>query len=338
MDLTTLIDAGLTGSAPTRSACRALLQTPDDDLLPLLHAAFCVRKHYFGHRVQIHILKNAKSGLCPEDCHYCSQSSVSDAPIDRYPLRPKAEIVSDALSAHSGGAMRYCIVNSGRGPTDGEVGAVCEAVEEIKQTVDIDICCCLGLLSESQAHQLKFAGVGRVNHNLNTSQNHHDTICTTHTYEDRIRTLQIVKEAGLATCSGGILGMGESPEDILDLAFALRDIGADSIPVNFLHPIDGTPLSGREDLTPRDCLRILCLFRFVNPTREIRVAGGRERNIRSLQPLSLYPANSLFMEGYLTTDGQGANETHQMIEDLGFQIDQGTPSPATDFVDTISIA
>ena len=181
--------------------------------------------------------------------------------------------------------MRYCIVNSGRGPTDGEVGAVCEAVEEIKQTVDIDICCCLGLLSESQAHQLKFAGVGRVNHNLNTSQNHHDTICTTHTYEDRIRTLQIVKEAGLATCSGGILGMGESPEDILDLAFALRDIGADSIPVNFLHPIDGTPFRAGRTLTPRDCLRILCLFRFVNPTREIRVAGGRERNIRSLQPL-----------------------------------------------------
>lgn len=337
MDLTPLVEESIAGLAPDRSTCHALLQTPDDDLLPLLHASFCVRKHYFGYRVQIHVLKNAKSGLCPEDCHYCSQSSVSDASISRYPLRPKAEIVSDALTAHRGGAARYCIVTSGRGPTDGEVGAVCEAVKEIKQTVDIDICCCLGLLTESQAHQLKTAGVGRVNHNLNTSQNHHDKICTTHSYEDRIRTLEIVQKAGLATCSGGIIGMGESHEDIIDLAFALRDIGADSIPVNFLHPIDGTPLSGREDLTPRDCLRTLCLFRFVNPDREIRVAGGRERNIRSLQPLALYPANSLFMEGYLTTEGQGTNETHQMIEDLGFEIDQSTPSPAGDLTDAISI-
>ncbi len=321
MDLIQLVITSRAGLAPDRSTCQALLQTHDDDLLPLLHAAFDVRKHFFGRRVQIHVLKNAKSGLCPEDCHYCSQSAVSEAPIDRYPLLPKAELVDDALSAHRGGAVRYCIVASGRGPTDGEVEAVCEAVEEIRRTVDIDICCCLGLLTQPQAHRLKAAGVGRVNHNLNTSRDHHDRICTTHEYEDRLRTLEAVQNAGLATCSGGIVGMGETEEDIVDLAFALRDLGADSIPVNFLHPIDGTPLAGRNDLTPRDCLRILCLFRFVNPDREIRVAGGRERNIRSLQPLALYPANSLFMEGYLTTGGQSTNETHRMIEDLGFEID-----------------
>ena len=338
MNLTSLVEAGIAGDAPERAACHSLLRSADDDLLPLLHAAFQIRKHYFGTRVQIHVLKNAKSGLCPEDCHYCSQSSVSNAPIERYALRPREEIVSGALDAHRGGASRYCIVTSGRGPTDGEVEAVCEAVEEIKQTADIDICCCLGLLTEPQAHRLKSAGVGRVNHNLNTSRNHHETICSTHGYEDRLRTLEIVQKAGLATCSGGIVGMGESHNDIIDLAFALREVGADSIPVNFLHPIDGTPLSGRDDLTPRDCLRTLCLFRFVNPDREIRVAGGRERNIRSLQPLALYPANSLFMEGYLTTGGQDTGDTHRMIEDLGFEIDARAPSPTVDLTEAITIA
>jgi biotin synthase len=197
---------------------------------------------------------------------------------------------------------------------------LCGTVKEIKDKVEIDICCCLGLLSSEQATRLKAVGVERVNHNLNTSSSHHTEICTTHTYEDRLETLRNVKDAGLSICSGGIVGIGESHEDIIDLAFALKEAEADSIPVNFLHPIDGTPLAGREDLTPRDCLRILSLFRFVNSSREIRVAGGRERNIRSLQALALYPANSLFMEGYLTTVGQTTSDAHQMIADAGFEI------------------
>ena len=310
----------LSGTEPSVEQCQTVLESRDTMLLSVLDAAFTVRKHYFGLGVQLHVLRNAKSGLCPEDCHYCSQSSVSEAPIDRYPLQSSGEIVDGALEAHAGGAHRYCIVTSGRGPTDTEVDRLCRTVQDIKNKVDIDICCCLGLLSLNQALRLKAAGVKRVNHNLNTSSAHHSEICSTHTYEDRLNTLHNVKEAGLSICSGGIVGMGESHKDIIDLAFALKEAQADSIPVNFLHPIDGTPLAGREDLTPRDCLRILSLFRFVNPSREIRVAGGRERNIRSLQALALYPANSLFMEGYLTTGGQTTSDAHQMIADAGLEV------------------
>jgi biotin synthase len=321
----------LNGTAPTKDQCLNVLSSNDTGLLPLLDAAFTVRRHHFGLGVQLHVLKNAKSGLCPEDCHYCSQSSVSEAPIERYALQSNDEILDGALQAHAGGAHKYCIVTSGRAPTSGEVDLLCGTVQNIKAEVDIDICCCLGLLSADHAHQLKAAGVDRVNHNLNTSESHHGEICTTHSYEDRLETLRNVQDAGLEICSGGIVGMGESKEDIVDLAFALDKAGADSIPVNFLHPIDGTPLAGREDLSPRDCLRILCLFRFVNPSREIRVAGGRERNIRSLQPLALYPANSIFMEGYLTTDGQATSDAHQMIADAGFEVStrpQAEPDPA----------
>ena len=321
MDFNDLAEKSLAGEPPSPSACKTVLDSGDTVLLGLLDAAFRVRHHHFGRKVQLHVLQNAKSGLCPEDCHYCSQSSVSGAEIERYSLLPKADLVRGALEAKEGGAVRYCIVTSGRGPTGGELSSVCDAVTEIKRSVDIEICCCLGLLSESDAVRLKAAGVDRVNHNLNTSRAHHHAICTTHTFEDRLQTLRHVRNAGLDICSGGIVGMGETHDDIIDLAFALRDVNADSIPVNFLHPIDGTPLEGRDDLTPRDCLRILCLFRFVNPDREIRVAGGRERNIRSLQPLSLYPANSMFMDGYLTTKGQSVSEAHRMIEDLGFEVE-----------------
>ena len=310
----------LDGGAPTRDQCLSVLSSEDTDLLSLLDAAFAVRRRTFGLGVQLHVLRNAKSGLCPEDCHYCSQSSVSDAQIDRYALQSNDEIMDGAMQARQGGAHRYCIVTSGRAPTDNEVDRLCGTVQNIKAEVDLEICCCLGLLTADHAQKLKAAGVDRVNHNLNTSESHHGEICTTHTYEDRLETLRNVQNAGLSICSGGILGMGESHDDIIDLAFALDEAGADSIPVNFLHPIDGTPLAGREDLSPRDCLRILCLFRFVNPKREIRVAGGRERNIRSLQPLALYPANSIFMEGYLTTDGQATSDAHQMIADAGFEV------------------
>lgn len=319
----------LDGTPPSREQCHEVLDSGDDRLLTVLDAAFGLRRHHFGRDVQLHVLRNAKSGLCPEDCHYCSQSSVSDAPIDKYALQTGDEILSGAHEAHSGGAHRYCIVTSGRAPSDREVESLCGTVEKIKSEVNIEICCCLGLLTSEHAQKLKAAGVDRVNHNLNTSEEHHDKIVSTHTYQDRLETLRHVRDAGLSICSGGIVGMGESHDDIIDLAFALGEVGADSIPVNFLHPIDGTPLAGRDDLTPRDCLRILSLFRFVNPDREIRVAGGRERNIRSLQPLALYPANSIFMEGYLTTDGQETNEARRMIEDAGFSVtthEQTTPT------------
>jgi biotin synthase len=176
------------------------------------------------------------------------------------------------------------------------------------------------LLDVEQARALKACGVDRVNHNLNTSQRFYGEICSTHTYEDRLNTLRAVREAGLGLCSGGIIGMGEERADVVRLALELRELGVPSIPVNFLNPIDGTPLAGTWQLDPRYCLKVLCMFRLANPRSEIRIAGGRELHLRSLQPLGLYAANSMFVGDYLTTKGQAAEEDYRMIEDLGFEI------------------
>ena len=322
MDFQQLADKALQGILPEREELKAVLDAPDEQIPELVSAAFKVRHHYYGKRVQIHVLQNAKSGLCPEDCHYCSQSSVSDAPIDRYPFMSKEELVENAKQAKAAGAVRFCIVNSGRGPTNKEIEQIAEAVREIREKTGMNICCSLGLMNEEKIQRLKAVGVGRVNHNLNTSRQHHPEVVTTHTYDDRVATIENVKHAGVGTCSGGIIGMGESDEDIIDLALTLRAMDIESIPVNFLNSIPKTPFEKKRELTPQRCLKTLCLFRFVNPSKEIRVAGGREVNLRSLQPLSLYPANSIFVNGYLTTPGQEASDAHQMIADLGFELDQ----------------
>ncbi|NQV32974.1 MAG: radical SAM protein, partial [Phycisphaeraceae bacterium] len=172
-----------------------------------------------------------------------------------------------------------------------------------------------------QACKLKAAGVGWVNHNLNTSERFYPEICTSHTYRDRVKTLKNVRKAGLHTCSGGIVGMGETDEDIVSLAMAIRALEIDSIPINFLHPIAGTPLEDKPGITPERGLKVLCLFRFLNPTSEIRAAGGREFNLKEKQGWVLYPANSIFISGYLTTDGQSAGDARKMIEAMGFEVE-----------------
>lgn len=316
-----LAEKSLDGVLLSPEEMKSVIHGADERLPELIEAAFRVRYHYFGKKVQIHVLMNAKSGLCPEDCGYCSQSSVSGADIDKYPFLAKDVLVEAAVRARESGAMRFCLVNSGRGPTLRETEKMAEAVAEIKRRVPINVCACMGLLTESKARILKEAGVERINHNLNTSSRYHPEICSTHTYDDRVATLENVKAAGLSTCGGGIVGLGEQDEDVVDLAVSLRELDVDSIPVNFLHAIPGTPMEGRSNLTPQYCLKVLCLFRLVNPSKEIRVAGGREVNLRSLQPLSLYPANSLFVNGYLTTSGQAASDAHRMIEDMGFEVE-----------------
>jgi biotin synthase len=233
-----------------------------------------------------------------------------------------AVLVAGAHEAWARKARTYCIVASGRGPSARELREVAAAVRRIKDELPMKVCACLGLLTHEQARELRTAGLDRYNHNVNTSGDHHGEITTTHTYEDRVATVEAVKQAGISPCSGFIAGMGESDEQIVDVAFALRDLDADSIPVNFLHAIPGTPLEGMDELDPRRCLKILALLRFVCPQKEIRVAGGREVNLRSLQPLSLYAANSIFVGDYLTTSGQAAEADWQMLEDLGFEIEE----------------
>ena len=194
-------------------------------------------------------------------------------------------------------------------------------MREVKANYNLKICVCLGLLSKEQTLRLAEAGVDRVNHNLNTSEEHHPQICTTHTFADRLTTVENVKTAGITTCSGGIIGMGESDDDVINLALSLRELEVTSVPINFLLSISGTPFEGLRELNPRRCLRVLCLFRFLLPAKEIRIAGGREVHLRSLQPMGLYPANSIFIGDYLTTPGQATRSDLDMIRDAGFVLE-----------------
>jgi len=314
----------LAGHEVDRDEARAMLDSPDEELLDLLAAAYRLRQRAFGNTVQLFFLMNAKSGLCPEDCGYCSQSKVSDAEIPRYNLLSAPKLLEAARMAAERNSKTFCIVISARGPTQREMDAVCEIVPKIKQEHDLNICACLGLLTPEQAKRLADAGVDKVNHNLNTSSRYYAEICSTHTYDDRLATLSACREAGLSLCSGGIIGMGEKLDDVVEMAMELRTLKVESIPLNFLNAIDGTPLEHTSQLTPRDCLRALAMMRFVNPTAEIRIAGGRELHLRSLQPMGLYAANSIFVGDYLTTQGQLPEADEAMIRDLGFEITKGS--------------
>ncbi|HEY9880347.1 MAG TPA: biotin synthase BioB [Leptolyngbyaceae cyanobacterium] len=311
----------LAGEIISREDAHAILQAPDDQLLDQLAAAYSVRRHYWGNRVRLHFLLNAQSGLCPEDCHYCSQSKISTAEIEKYPFMAQERILAAAERAHTLKAGTFCMVISGRSPSERVFNQVLDAVRAVKSRYPMKICACLGLLDETQTHQLAEAGVDRVNHNLNTAENHHDDVCTTHTFQDRVETVKAVQAAGITTCSGGILGMGESNDDVIDLALSLRQMNVTSVPLNFLIPIPGTPFEGINALTPRQCLRVLCLFRLLLPSQEIRIAGGREVHLRHLQPLGLYAANSIFVGDYLTTPGQAAQADFEMIRDMGFVLE-----------------
>lgn len=312
----------LEGHTLTDTEALSILRSEDEDLLPLLHAAYIIRKRYYGNKVKLNMIMNTKSGLCPENCGYCAQSIVSKAPIEKYSMMKREEIIAGAQRASHLNAGTYCIVASGRGPADRELDIVVDSVKVIKEKFEnMTVCACLGLLKPEQAKRLKEAGIDRYNHNINTSVAHHTQITTSHTFDDRVNTVETVKQSGISPCSGVIIGMREKEEDVISMAHSLHAMEADSIPVNFLHAVDGTPLEGTNELTPRYCLKVLCLFRFMNPTKEIRISGGREVNLRSLQPLGLYPANSIFIGDYLTTGGQETNQDRQMLEDLGFEVD-----------------
>lgn len=320
-DWQALADQALAGGVLSRSQAQAVLAAPDTELLDQLAAAYRVRRHYWGNRVRLHFLLNAQSGLCPEDCHYCSQSKISSAEIEKYPFMAQEKILAAAERANSLKAGTFCMVISGRSPSDRVFDEVLDAVRQVKTRYPMKICACLGLLNEAQTQQLAAAGVDRVNHNLNTGESNYGEICTTHTFGDRVATIEAVQSAGMTTCSGGIFGLGEAPDDIIDMALALRRLKVTSVPLNFLIPIPGTPLEGRQDLNPRQCLRILCLYRLLLPAQEIRIAGGREVQLRQLQPLGLYAANSIFVGDYLTTPGQAAQADYAMIRDAGFVLE-----------------
>ena len=305
----------------SRHDAQAVLNAPADDLLAVLDAAFTVRRAYFGRRVHIHVLENAKLGACPEDCGFCSQSSKNGSPGGEAPMKSVEELLAGARRAHAAKAKRYCMVTATRGPSQRDLDTICEATKQIKAEMNIEICASLGLLTEAKAERLVASGVDRFNHNLETSERYYDKIVSTHSWQDRVATVQIARKAGMETCCGGIVGLGESQDDVLDLAFALRDLGVDSMPINLLDPRPGTPLAHMEQLEPVRALLALCMFRFVHPKADLRIAGGRETVLRSLGVMALYPANSLFTQGYLTTDGASVVADHQMIKDAGFVLE-----------------
>ncbi|MGY0056617.1 biotin synthase BioB [Streptomyces sp. LZ34] len=320
--LNTLVDKGLRRELPTREEALAVLATADDDMLDVVAAAGKVRRAWFGRRVKLNYLVNLKSGLCPEDCSYCSQRLGSRADILKYTWLKPDEAAAAAGAGVSGGAKRVCLVASGRGPTDRDVERVSRTIEAIKEQHEgVEVCACLGLLSDGQATRLRDAGADAYNHNLNTSEATYGDITTTHTYADRVTTVQQAQAAGMSACSGLIAGMGETDEDLVDVVFSLRALDPDSVPVNFLIPIEGTPLAEEWQLTPQRCLRILAMVRFVCPDVEVRLAGGREIHLRSLQPLALHLANSIFLGDYLTTEGQAGKDDLAMIADAGFEVE-----------------
>jgi biotin synthase len=306
---------------PSEAEALWILDGEDVELLPLLHAAFVPRRQHFGRKVMVHVLNNVQNGLCPEDCGYCSQSKDSTAAIRKYPMKSDQEILAGAEQAARAGATRYCMVLSGRGPTLERTRRLAEVIRSVKARYPIEVCLSVGLLGEDHARILAEAGLDRLNHNLNTSESHYAEICSTHTYQDRVNTLAAARKYGIEPCSGLIVGMGEASRDVVEVAMKLRELEVPSIPVNFLIPIDGNPVRSDGSLTPERCLRALALMRLVNPRAEIRASAGREGHVRSLGALVLWPANSLFVDGYLTTRGDAVNETYRMIADAGFEVD-----------------
>lgn len=318
---TTIADRACAGSPATPDEALAILQSSDDDLLDVVAAAARVRRQHFGDAVKVNYLVNLKSGLCPEDCGYCSQRLGSESEILKYSWLPGDEARRQAEFGLAGGASRVCLVASGRGPSNRDVERVASMTEDIKaHNPDVEVCACLGFLKGGQAERLRSAGVDAYNHNLNTAESNYPEICSTHTFADRVDTVEQARDAGLSPCSGLIVGMGESPEQIVETIVELRRLDADSIPVNFLIPFEGTPLAGTHELTPQHCLRILCAVRLMCPDSELRIAGGREMHLRTLQPLALHVANSLFLGDYLTSEGQDAEADLDMIVDGGFSI------------------
>lgn len=316
-----LADRILSGGAATVDDALAALRTPDEQLMSVVAAAGRLRREYFGNTVKVNYLVNLKSGLCPENCNYCSQALGSQAPVLKYSWLTKDETLEQAGAGLRGGATRVCMVSSGRGPSERDIDKVVEMTSALKEEHEgVEVCACLGLLKDGQADRLKAAGVDAYNHNINTAESNHDSIVQTHTYEDRVDTIGKAKDAGLSPCSGLIAGLGETDEQLVEALFALKELDADSIPVNFLMPFDGTPYENTWELSPTRCVKILTMARFVCPDKEIRIAAGREMHLRSLQATALQVANSIFLGDYLTSEGQDALADLEMLRDNGFVI------------------
>ena len=279
-----------------------------------------VREKFRGNKVDLCSIINAKSGACPEDCSFCAQSAKSKTNIDVHPLINREKVLKAAKSAKAYGARRFCIVTSGMKPSGRELGEICSFISEVRD-IGLLPCATLGMLGKEQLAQLKDAGLYRYHHNLETSEAFFSEICTTHTYREKIRTIEAATSRGLSVCSGGIFGLGETWEDRIDMAFAIKELNIESVPINFLTPVNGTPLGHSELLRPLDALKIIAIYRLILPDREIRICGGRPQTLRDLNSYIFFAgADGLLIGNYLTTRGKRPEEDLQMIGDMGLEI------------------
>ncbi|MFR9280401.1 biotin synthase BioB [Levyella massiliensis] len=291
----------------------------DQPLKPLTEAANRIRKHFCGNRFDLCTIINAKSGNCPENCKFCAQSAHSKTQAETYGLLPMDEIVEKARSDYEKGVLRYSLVTSGRRLTDEEVDYLCEVTRRICQEVGISVCASLGLCTEEQYRRLRNAGMTRIHNNLETSRNHFKEICTTHSFDDKCEAIRAARAAGMSICSGGIVGLGESVEDRIDMAISLRELQVKSVPVNMLNPIPGTPLENLPRLTQEDMERIVAVYRFLLPDASIRLAGGRGLMQDKGRSLWKSGANATISGDMLTTQGITVAKDLEMLDELGYE-------------------
>ncbi|MGH7685561.1 MAG: biotin synthase BioB [Candidatus Dormibacteria bacterium] len=304
-----------------RGLAERLVAVPQEALPDLFALAHRVRVERMGPAVEVESIISAKTGGCPEDCVFCSQSARYHTEVAREPMLETAKLVDLARTTRAAGGTEFCIVVAVRGPDERMMRAVIDATHAIRQSVDIEVAASLGLLKDDQAQRLAAAGVHRYNHNLEAGPSFFPRICTTHSFDDRVQTCKLVRSAGMELCSGGIFGMGETWDDRLDLAFALRELETHEIPCNFLNPRPGTPLQFSTLLQPMEALRCVAVFRLVNPDAVIRYAGGREIVLRDLQAYGMLAgANGLIVGNYLTTLGRSAEVDLAMLADLGMPV------------------
>lgn len=289
-------------------------------LEPLCEAADQIRRHFCGNAFDMCSIINGKSGKCPEDCKYCAQSSHYSADTAVYPLLSTDEILREAKANAADGILRFSIVTSGKRLSDQEVEQVCDSFRKIRETCGISLCASMGLLSQKQFKMLKSAGVVRYHNNLETSRRFFPHICTTHTYEDKIKAIRDARESGLTVCSGGIIGLGETMEDRIDMALTLRDLQIRSVPINVLNPIPGTPLEHNAPLPEDEVCRTAAIFRFLLPDSILRMAGGRGLMEDQGRRVFRSGANGAITQNMLTTGGIAVREDRQLAEELGFEI------------------
>jgi biotin synthase len=304
-----------------REEAVSILNLKDDKLPELLNIVYSIRKKHKGNTVSVQLLTNVRSGNCSQNCAYCAQSSASQADIKKYELVPSEKLIEDGSMALKKNLARHCLGLSGIRFSDSEIDEFSNEIKKLKKESQTAICCSIGLLTAEQAKKLKESGVNRINHNLNTSEKFYPNICTTHTYKERIDNIKMLQSIGFEICCGGIIGLGEDKNDIVDMLFSIKEINPQAVPINFLIPIKGSPFENFDTsyLTAEYCLKILCLTRLLLPKSDIRCAAGREVYLKGREREMFCAVDSIFASGYLTTGGDGIDETIKIIKDAGFE-------------------